>query len=344
MINANLGKGETSFKRYIDAEYDDNSFTARKLSANGQQLPNPRVISRSFMDDNSEFESKYSDLLVYYGQFLAHDLTEIKDTQVNGLFVDCPCGSTNSLCLPFEIPSTDDKMSQSCMTFTRSQGGISTNGNGDYEQTNFLSSFVDGTQVYGSSETISNELRSFVKGQMRVSEGDYLPLSETDFSCSANFDLQCFIGGEPRPSENLALTGVHTLHVREHNRIANELASLNPSWNDDTLYNEARKILQGMIQHIVYNEWLPAVIGNKDELRPLTSGYFNGYNSSVNPSISNEFAVSAFRFGHTLIRNNLDRYNLLNQVVGNVNLSSIIFDSTEAYTYTFHFVVLILYF
>lgn len=331
MINANLGKGGTSFKRLLDAEYDDDKFTARKLAADGSQLPNPRVISRAFMDDNDEFETIYSDLLVYYGQFLAHDIAEIMDTQINGQFIDCPCGSLDRLCLPIEIPENDDRMSQSCITFTRSQGGVSTNGD-NYEQFNFLSSFIDATQVYGSSETISDELRSFDGGKMKVSEENYLPLSETDFSCSANFDLQCFIGGEPRPSENLALTGVHTLHVREHNRIATELASLNPRWSDDILYNEARRIVTAIYQNIVYNEWLPAVIGERDNLKPLTSGYFRGYDSSVNPSTSNEFAVSAFRFGHSLIRENLDRYNRLNSVTGNVNLSSIIFDSTEAYS------------
>ena len=262
--------------------------------------------------------------------FFFYNFLIIKIHEDNGDFVNCPCGSTDPRCLAIDIPSNDNQMSQDCITFVRAEAGQSDYGT-NYEQTNFLSAFLDATQVYGSSFEISNELRSFSNGQMKISEGNYMPTSETDFSCSPDSTLACFIGGEPRPSENLALTGVHTLHMREHNRIANRLSSINPSWNDERLYQEARRILSAIMQHITYKEWLPIVIGQKNHLQPSTNGYSNSYNPQVNPAIANEFATSSFRFGHTLIRNNLDRYNLFNRIVGNVDLKTIIFDSTEAY-------------
>ena len=66
-----------------------------------------------------------------------------------------------------------------------------------------------------------------------------------------------------RINEHPGLTVMHTLLVREHNRIATALAKLNPQWSGDTVFEETRRIVAAEIQHITYNEFLPRVLGRQ---------------------------------------------------------------------------------
>lgn len=139
------------------------------------------------------------------------------------------------------------------------------------------------------NSNINSQLRAGTKGLLKVSQGifasrPYLPLSTTQI-CGGNFQA-CFIGGETRTNENLGLVGLQVLFLREHNRIATALSGVNPSWSDETVYKETRKIIIAIMQHIIYNEWLPMVVGRQYTtnagLNPVQGdGFFQGYNYNV---------------------------------------------------------------
>ena len=115
------------------------------------------------------------------------------------------------------------------------------------------------------------------------------------------------IPGDVRANEQLNLIAMHTIWMREHNRVARNLLFNNPSWLDDRLYEEARRIVIAEYQHIIYKEWLPHILGlpymKESGLYPLQDGYVVNYQDGddFDPRITNEFAVAAFRFGHSLI-------------------------------------------
>jgi peroxidase len=117
--------------------------------------------------------------------------------------------------------------------------------------------------------------------------------------------------GDLRTNEQPSLISQHTLWLRQHNRIARKLEVLfGSTWDDERIYQEARKIVGAVYQHITYNEFLPVVLGRKImrlfDLNPKRKGkYFKKYNPDVHPNHRQGFMTAAYRFGHSLINSRL---------------------------------------
>lgn len=124
----------------------------------------------------------------------------------------------------------------------------------------------------------------------------------------------CFMAGDRRSNEQQSLNAMHTLFLREHNRMARILKELNNDWDGERIYQETRKIMGGVLQKIVYEDYLPLILG------PQSMPEYKGYNKSINPSISNAFATAAYRFGHSTIR---DEFGLLHEDFNHFSPASI---------------------
>ncbi|XP_019871492.2 chorion peroxidase isoform X2 [Aethina tumida] len=304
------------FRRALPPEYDDGINSPRGSEL--VKLPSARTISLVVHRPYYRSDRKFSVLLAVWGQFLDHDITATALSQKSdGSSISC-CQNSNYKspeCFPVKLDDGDPFLEYniSCIEFVRSAAAPKCY-LGPREQINQVSSYIDGSVVYSADEKTVKSLRTLEKGILKMyvtnENRTLLPISE-DMNDGCNREEQrkngryCFLTGDARANENLHLTSMHLIWARNHNLIARKLSTVNPNWNDETLFQESRKILSAQMQHITYNEFLPILLGprimQKFELSPKDNGYFKKYNESMDPSIANSFAAAAFRFAHSII-------------------------------------------
>ncbi|KAL3886200.1 hypothetical protein ACJMK2_026209 [Sinanodonta woodiana] len=320
------GASFTPFERMLPAVYDYFD-KPRQTSVKGLPLPLARTISTRFhlpsVPDNLMRDRSH--MTMAFGQFLSYDIQRnALATGYAGAIIDCCTDNVERRqhnCFPIEIPTDDPYYSpfnRTCMNFVRAFPTPNLACTlGQREQLNQNTHYIDGSQIYGSDKSTSDSLRSFTGGTLKTGLDPDIPnMLPKDTNNSANCilpqlssNVQCFMAGDVRVNEQPALASLHTIFMREHNRIATGLSALNNSWSDQVLFDEARKIIGAMLQHITYNEYLPEILGsaimNSYDLNPAVDGYTFDYDIFMNPSIRNEFATAAFRFGHSMVHDSL---------------------------------------
>ena len=98
------------------------------------------------------------------------------------------------------------------------------------------------------------------------------------------------------------LATMHTLFVREHNRICDLIKAAEPSYTDDDIYFNARRILIAEYQSVVYGGYLPQVLGTNNLNGLDLDDDGSTYDDERHPAMTNEFATAAYRFGHSMIQ------------------------------------------
>lgn len=235
-----------------------------------------------------------------------------------GQFIDHTLGladgaSTESLLIPFDKndPLEEFVNDLGVIAFARTPAapGTGTSRQNPRQQINLINNFIDGSQIYGESNERLKWLRTGpVDGSgatLLMTPDGYLPRATARgnaatapvmvlFGPQRTADLKVVVSGDVRANENIALTAVHTLFAREHNRIVGLLPS---RLSDEQKFQIARRVVGAEQQYITYNEFLPAV--------GVQLPSYRHYDHKVNPSLSNEFATVGFRV-HSMIHGDFD--------------------------------------
>ena len=215
-----------------------------------------------------------------WGQLVNHDITSISASRDDDTDKTvCNSCTKSSKCLPIAINnnascSCRSRMLRGCIEFTRSSAsfGDVQCSLGKREHLNLQTSFLDGSHIYGVDQAQLETLRDRTTGRgllaVQTKGGRTLLPRQTAERPSDCLDFtkatKCFHAGDDRVNQNPSLMSMQTLFVREHNRIATIMSTLNPLWEDEIVFQETRRVIIAMIQHITYNEFLPILLGPKN--------------------------------------------------------------------------------
>ena len=309
--NPGFGSAGIQLLRMADNSYNDGISTLTSADKSAREISN--ILSAQ--TDSIPNSLGVSDFFWQWGQFLAHD-------------IDLTTGAEPTESSPISVPAGDpyfDPGSTGTQTipFNRSifDPDSGTNKKNPREQLNVITAFVDASNVYGSDVVRTINLRTNDgTGKLKTSAGDFLPFNTVEEENAGGTGPELFLAGDIRANEQIYLTAMHTLFLREHNRLAEEIAAEDPGLNGEEIYQRARKIIGAQMQVITYNEFLPLLLGT-GTLPPYT-----GYDEQVNPALANEFSTAAFRFGHSMLPEILLRLNKNGNSTGDIALKDAFFN------------------
>ena len=318
------GAVHSQMPRWSPATYADG------ISAiGGNDRPNPRAVSNAVFAQEDLFDDprNMSDYCWVWGQFIDHDITLVTDAQ-EFMYIQVPQGDEY-----FDPWNTG-----AALIPMRRSGAMADTGTGidnPLQYPNEITSFIDASGVYGSNEERADWLRTHSDGKLKSSTGNFLPYNTINGEYETVVDenapemddatgqlTKFFVAGDVRANENVVLTSFHTLMMREHNRLCDEIKLEHPSWGDELIYQHARRTVGGLIATVTYEEWLP-------DMGIYLEDYF-GYDQNINPAISNEFSAAAFRMGHTLLSGTIQRMDMEGNTIpeGNLSLRDAFFQPT----------------
>lgn len=269
----------------------DPAYTDGISSFAGEGRPNPRDISNivNAQDKSIPNSDSATNFVWLWGQFMDHDITFSDESRAEPANIEIPIGDNI-----FDPESTG----MARMFFNRAihDPATGTSTDNPRQQLNKITGWIDASTVYGSDAERANALRTNDgSGKLKISPGNLLPYNELGLP---NFRFQgpdFFLAGDERANENIGLTSLHTLFMREHNRLAEEIAARDASLSGEEIYQMARRIVGAQIQAITYNEFLPVLLG------PNALPPYSHYDDSALSGVANVFSSAAYRVGHTLL-------------------------------------------
>lgn len=295
LIDESMGAAHTPLVRHAPSAYGDGV-----QSLAGSDRPSARQISNVMSELPSPPTNSVgpTDFIWAWGQFLDHDLSITESAHpLEPAPISVPAGD------PWFDPFNSGAVT---MTFNRSMHDLDsgTGSNNPRQQVNEITAWIDASMVYGSNEVRASALRmNDGTGRMKMSPGRLLPFNTAGLPNAGGTHESLFLAGDVRANEQVALTALHTLFVREHNRLTKKIRNRSPELDGESVYQIARRIVGAQIQHITYREYLPVLLGRS------TIPKYRGYKPWVDATIANEFSTALYRYGHSAIGTKILRLN-----------------------------------
>ncbi|CAM9457668.1 unnamed protein product [Chrysoparadoxa australica] len=317
--------------------------------------PNPREVSNLVANQDDAPQPRLNDetnlLLIFFGQFLDHDLTLT-------VGADASNGRNQA-----NIPDVGDGMGELpfVRSFTSSPGQMP---NLNSAWLNLGNVYGDTEERFEALRARNHRKRPGQMRVTKLWKESYLPLySEVlrrvdidDFANelgpSSSGPIQCgrtrrdkfrpqrascrkgpasFACGDPRCNEHVVLLALTQLFVRNHNRLADLALNVTPRGGlskkeySRLIYDTARMTNIYNWQKIVFEEWLPLVIGETGMglLKPRSA------HGGTEATIDILFSTAAFRFGHSALGDEVSQANKRGRITKTARLSELFFNPAQ---------------
>lgn len=287
---------------YPDRQGDD------VAAINATLLANPEALTETVMNgDGVDVKNSFNvnEFIQFFGQFVTHDIS----------------GSTGGGTGTIQFSDADGNPVG--LDLGRNLGDTETAGEdpdgapGVRDQFNNESAYLDLGHVYDNRQANSDLLWDADTGRMIESANGLLPTRQdivdaadagedpTPVMTSSSgdpVDMNGALVGDTRALQTEQLASHHTIWLKNHNYHVDQLVAsgVADGWTGEQIFNAARALNEAEFQWIVYNEYLPNIIGAENVASYL------GYDPDVNADIINEFTTLAFRFGHDQANNTFD--------------------------------------
>lgn len=330
--NPEWGATDTPFARYTPNNYEDGIYAIRK-SVTGSALPNAREILREVLLKAVKSPPpplQYNIMGLMIILFATHDLHYQVPMQIkcsDGGIRCCSKGShhvlppelSNSACLPIHISETDPFYKTAnigCLNMVRSQIGKFPNEVATGQILNRATAFLDLSLIYGNYEWEMESIRLRKGGKLRMGKNSVLPVDSQGKHLPFMDRFVATPVGAIWPS----------IFARNHNYLAENLAKLKSNWDDEKLFQEARRI---NIANFQFN-----LITAKSIEKVFNKVVNVSYSEDRNPATFVEFTYT-YRGGHYYIpshmmfqdQNNVITKHLQSDTIGKVELLENDFDA-----------------
>ncbi|XP_049513713.1 peroxidase-like isoform X2 [Dermacentor silvarum] len=314
LAHPHWGSAGSCMPRELPPAYNDCVYSVRK-SVSGHPLPSARLVSMTIHPQRRTDDRHLTNIGVMFGQLVTHDISLAGPALLGQLETDFGPGPNPTClegpeCMPIEVPENDDFYAQFNVTKIGMMRTYTCNKcrNGPMDQMNQQTSYADLSQVYGFNTQVTTSVRKFRSGLMLsqdIGGAEYMADSLLPYADNCSLPEQnafCSRAGDVRVNQQPGLLSMQTLWMREHNRIARQLACINPHWNDERLFQVTKRIQEGRYQHILFSEWLPWQLGprvmEEYDLSVINTGRTT-YDDTLDATLRNEFSSAHFRYAHT---------------------------------------------